>query len=135
MAGASGLLMLRAVALWGRDLRVVIPLAVLHLGQWALYLRNGFIVKETWGFNNDGTQSCKFVSVDFTWIQAQYIYGAHTLATPFPHKVNDYFPSHGLRFHCHGFGVRCPLPGTWSIRVVSDPVLRIRRNGSHRRRT
>lgn len=34
MACASLLLMLRAIALWERDRRVVVPLVVLHLGQW-----------------------------------------------------------------------------------------------------
>lgn len=38
MACASALLMFRTFALWNNDLRVVVPLVLLHLGQWALYL-------------------------------------------------------------------------------------------------
>lgn len=62
MAGASSLLMLRAIALWGRDKRIAIPLILAHLGQWGIGIRNGFFAKEHW----DATEmSC--VIDNITW--------------------------------------------------------------------
>lgn len=75
MAGASSLLMLRAIALWGRDMRVVVPLLVLHTGQWVINLHNGFIVKELWQDIGGGMQGCKLLALNWKWTQAQFIYG------------------------------------------------------------
>lgn len=65
--------MLRAIALWNRDKRVVIPLILLHLGQWGLYLHNVFIFKEKWEgaspFNTQ--QGCVFVTVTWPWLKVR----------------------------------------------------------------
>lgn len=67
--------MIRAMALWHRDIRVVLPLLVLHLGQWAVNIRSGFTVKETWAPIGNGFEGCHFVTVAWGWVQAQFIYG------------------------------------------------------------
>lgn len=81
MAGASSLLMLRAVALWRWDLRVAIPTLILHLGQWGLYLHDAIIIREVWGDIGNGQMGCKPVMVTWAWVQAQFVYGTlpHTL--------------------------------------------------------
>lgn len=71
MAGASSLLMIRAIALWGRDLKVVIPLGILHVVQWAINLHNGFFAKEHW---DDATQGCVFTNVTWPWMKVQFIF-------------------------------------------------------------
>ena len=75
MAGASCLLMLRTIALWRKDIRIVVPLVILHLGQWAVNIRTGFIVKEGWGSIGGGKEGCKFISVDWVWVKTQFFYG------------------------------------------------------------
>jgi len=74
MAGSSCLLMLRAIALWGRDLRVVVPVGILHMGQWAISLHNGFIAKEHWGDVGGGDQGCVFTDVAYRFMKLQFIY-------------------------------------------------------------
>jgi len=71
IAAASNLLLLRTLALWEQDRRVLYPMAVLSLGQWALLLHNVFIVKESW---SDAQQTCVVQSVGDGYVKAQFIY-------------------------------------------------------------
>ena len=71
MACASGLLALRAIALWQKDRRVVIGLALLSLGQWALFLHNIFIVRESWSLVEN---TCILEAVGDAGTKAQFIY-------------------------------------------------------------
>lgn len=67
--------MLRSIALWGRhDLRVVVPLVLLHAGQWAVSLHNGFSEKDRWGPIGDGLQGCQINSVNLGWLKVQSVY-------------------------------------------------------------
>jgi len=74
MAGASCLLMLRAMALWARDKRVVIPLLIVHLGLWALNLHDAFIVREHWGDTGNGSEGCVFTTLSWPYLKIQFIY-------------------------------------------------------------
>jgi len=74
MAGASALLMLRALALWRWDLRVAGPTIILHLAQWGIYLHDGAIAKEVWGSLGDGTMGCVPTTVTWPWVQAQFVF-------------------------------------------------------------
>lgn len=87
--------MLRAMALWGRDLRVVIPLAIFHLGQWGVYLHNTVIVREHWENMGGGEEGCQLLSVEYVWIQIQFIYGEFSNLSFVP-LADDRFSSHGL---------------------------------------
>lgn len=75
MAGASGLLMLRALALWRWDIRVAFPTILLHLGQWSLYLHSAIIVREVWGDIGNGQMGCLPLDVSWVWVQVQFVYG------------------------------------------------------------
>lgn len=74
MAGSSALFMFRTMALWNRDRRVVVPLAVLNLGQVGLVLHNGFIARNHWKNIGSGLYACALFSVEKHWLQVQYIY-------------------------------------------------------------
>jgi hypothetical protein len=71
MACASGLLALRTIALWQKDRRVVVGLALLSLGQWALFLHNIFIVRESW---SSVENTCILEAVGDAGTKAQFIY-------------------------------------------------------------
>lgn len=76
MAGASSLLMLRAIALWGRDKRIVIPLVITHLGQWGVGIRKGFLAKEHW---DDTEMSCVIDNVTWPAMKLGWMYSQSIL--------------------------------------------------------
>lgn len=85
MAGASGLLMLRAIALCGSSKVVTLFLLLLHAGQWALCLHNAWFLKDIWTWNavagmgypgwEDGHET------PWHWILVQFIYSEFLLRT------------------------------------------------------
>lgn len=76
--------MYRAMALWDRDRKIVIPLLIAHLGQWAVNLHNAFAVREHWGIVANGTDGCVFESLGWSWYQVQFIYGKQLRPSPRP---------------------------------------------------
>lgn len=58
------------MAVWGQDLRVVIPITVIIVGHWFLLLRSIVIVKAAWV---PGT-GCAITASSPTWLSAIYIY-------------------------------------------------------------
>lgn len=81
MAGASGLLMLRALALWNQRIYVTIPVIVLHLGQWAMCIHSSALMKERWGDVGGGEQGCIPVDVPWNWLKAQFVYSGSFFRT------------------------------------------------------
>ncbi len=74
MVSASTLFMLRAIALWGRALVVVIPLLFLHLCQWGLHLYNGIVEQPGWITVDLGPLESPAVSGPWFVLQVQFIY-------------------------------------------------------------
>lgn len=72
MVGASCLLMMRAIALWRKDLRVVVPLSIAHAVQWGVTLRYVFVARERW---SEKHHMCVVTDV-MSWssIRTQYLY-------------------------------------------------------------
>ena len=59
-----------SIAVWGQNMKVVIPICVIIAGHWFLLLRTIVIVKATW---IDGS-GCAITSTSPIWLEAIYIY-------------------------------------------------------------
>lgn len=73
MAAASNLLLLRTIALWGCNRSIIYPMAILSLGQWAIFIYNILILKESW---DPILKTCIIStgSLDNTMYKVQFIY-------------------------------------------------------------
>ncbi|KAG8932921.1 hypothetical protein FRC02_000348 [Tulasnella sp. 418] len=71
IATASTLLMLRAIAIWSRNLWVVVPLVILGLGQWGILLHGVVTVRASW---SDQLGSCLVTGTLPVFLRLIYIY-------------------------------------------------------------
>lgn len=124
MAGASALLMLRALALWNRRIEVVVPVMLLHLGQWALVIHSSVVLKEEWGPLGNGEQGCKPVVVPWRWFKIQFIY-SERLAPCYARLllITKYCPSDVLRLHRPRAGVIFPSANARPLFVALELAL------------
>ncbi|KAG8853043.1 hypothetical protein FRB96_008421 [Tulasnella sp. 330] len=71
IAAASNLLLMRSLALWHFDPRVLYPMILLSIGQWVILLHNMFITTEAWSYTE---QTCVVETVRHDWTKVQFIY-------------------------------------------------------------
>ncbi|KAG8873010.1 hypothetical protein FRB97_007122 [Tulasnella sp. 331] len=71
IAAASNLLLMRSLALWHFDPRVLYPMIILSIGQWVILLHNMFITTEAWSYTE---QTCVVETVRHDWTKVQFIY-------------------------------------------------------------
>ncbi|KAG8956350.1 hypothetical protein FRC04_004431 [Tulasnella sp. 424] len=71
IATASTLLMLRTIAVWSRNLKVVIPLCILSLGQWGILLHGVITVRASW---SDVAKACVVTDTVPVFLDLIYVY-------------------------------------------------------------
>ncbi|KAG8994081.1 hypothetical protein FRB90_000538 [Tulasnella sp. 427] len=71
IATASTLLMLRTIAIWSRNLIVVVPLVLLALGQWGILLHGVITVHAQW---SDVAKSCVVTDTLPIFLDLIYVY-------------------------------------------------------------
>lgn len=74
IGSASTLLMLRTIAIYSKNLYVVVPLVVLSLGQWGILLHGISTVQATWVDLPTGGGSCVVTAAPQVFLQLLYIY-------------------------------------------------------------
>jgi len=68
---ASTLLMFRTIAIWSKNIYIVIPLCVLSMGQWGILLHGIVTVNSSW---SEQAMTCIVNSAQPAWINAIYVY-------------------------------------------------------------
>jgi len=68
---ASTLLMFRTIAIWSKNIYIVVPLCILSMGQWGILLHGIVTVNSTW---NEAAMTCMVNSAQPAWINAIYVY-------------------------------------------------------------
>ncbi|KAG9032602.1 hypothetical protein FRB95_001188 [Tulasnella sp. JGI-2019a] len=71
IAAASNLLLLRTLALWHFDRRVMYPMILFSIGQWIILFHNMFITTDGW---SDAQGTCVVLAVRLDWTKVQTIY-------------------------------------------------------------
>ncbi|KAG8897482.1 hypothetical protein FRB99_008123 [Tulasnella sp. 403] len=74
IGSASTLLMLRTIAIYSKNLHVVIPLLVLSAGQWAILLHGISTIRATWADLPTGGGQCVVTAAPQIFLQLLYIY-------------------------------------------------------------
>lgn len=74
IGSASTLLMLRTIAIYSKNLYVVVPLVVLSLAQWGILLHGISTVQATWVDLPTGGGSCVVTGAPQVFLQLLYIY-------------------------------------------------------------
>ncbi|KAG9032012.1 hypothetical protein FS837_002841 [Tulasnella sp. UAMH 9824] len=74
IGSASTLLMLRTIAIYSKNLYVVVPLIVLSLGQWGILFHGISTVEATWQDLPTGGGACVVTAAPQVFLQLLYIY-------------------------------------------------------------
>jgi len=75
IGASSTLLMLRTVAVWNKKLYIVIPLAIISLGQWGILLHGVTTVK---AFFDPTSGTCQVAQVEGIWLNLVYLWTMFT---------------------------------------------------------
>ncbi|KDQ09989.1 hypothetical protein BOTBODRAFT_503327 [Botryobasidium botryosum FD-172 SS1] len=68
---ASTLLMFRTIAVWSKNIYVVVPLCVLSMGQWGIILHGIVTIQSSW---SPEAMTCIVEGTQPAWINAIYLY-------------------------------------------------------------